>query len=373
MTERERFDAVLHFRQPDRVPNVEIGYWHEALQRWRGEGLPPGMPLSPPKGDKRYTRHSRELTEYFGIDAHNIAFAVGIGSQTDPAPAAATIAEDEDTKTVRYSDGYVQRHLKSNAGIFHELDWAVKSREDWERKKAGYHPGWWAIAGGSPENLPADGRDFAVWADLPGFFWVIRQWMGFEGACTLFADDPTLAREMVGFWADYLVAQSEILFTRVKPEFVAFAEDMAYNHGSMLSPAALREFLLLPYGRVAAVIRSFGIDVIGIESDGFVDEMIPVLAGAGINLWLPFERQCRAGKNDLLALGQAYPWLRMIGGMDKTALAKDREAIDREVAAIPPLVHRGGFIPMVDHKVPPEVSLDNYRYYIEKKTRRLAP
>ena len=25
----------------------------------------------------------------------------------------------------------------------------------------------------------------------------------------------------------------------------------------------------------------------------------------------------------------------------------------------------GGFIPLVDHRVPPDVSLDNYKYYLE--------
>ena len=32
-----------------------------------------------------------------------------------------------------------------------------------------------------------------------------------------------------------------------------------------------------------------------------------------------------------------------------------------------PLVEHGGYIPCVDHRVPPDVSFENYCYYVEKK------
>ena len=34
-----------------------------------------------------------------------------------------------------------------------------------------------------------------------------------------------------------------------------------------------------------------------------------------------------------------------------------------------PLVADGRFIPTVDHGVPPDVSLDDFRYYLERKCR----
>jgi uroporphyrinogen decarboxylase len=36
-----------------------------------------------------------------------------------------------------------------------------------------------------------------------------------------------------------------------------------------------------------------------------------------------------------------------------------------------PLIEEGGFIPTVDHTVPPDVSLENFKYYIEKKKQLL--
>jgi len=58
----------------------------------------------------------------------------------------------------------------------------------------------------------------------------------------------------------------------------------------------------------------------------------------------------------------------MIGGIDKRELTKDKKAIETEVVNIVlPLIEDGGFIPTVDHSVPPDVSLDNFKYYLEIK------
>jgi uroporphyrinogen decarboxylase len=362
--------AVLHFKTPDRVPNVEIGYWGETTARWQKEGLPPDMPLSPSEGDKRYSRHSRELNEYFQLDAHDIAYNVSISGQAHPAPTREVIAEDAETITYRFSDGYMTRNLKSNQGIFQELDWAVKTRKDWERVQKTFFPGRHEISH-SLENLPASDRDFPCMLSAPGFFWQLRVWMGFAEACIVFHDDPGFARDMLNFWADYLLEQFRLVLPHFQPEYVQFDEDMCYNHGPMVSPATVREFILPAYRKVVSYINLMGIDVVGVDSDGLPDELIPILHEAGINLWSPFEIICRKGHADLVALGRKYPWLRMVGGIDKTMLSRGNAAIDQEVSKIILLRKRGGYLPCVDHKVPPEVSLDAYRYYLVQKTKLL--
>ena len=53
---------------------------------------------------------------------------------------------------------------------------------------------------------------------------------------------------------------------------------------------------------------------------------------------------------------------------DKIELSKGRKEIERELhAKIPPLLEIGGYIPHIDHSVPPDISLDNFRYYLERK------
>ena len=51
----------------------------------------------------------------------------------------------------------------------------------------------------------------------------------------------------------------------------------------------------------------------------------------------------------------------------KRALIEGPEAIRREVRRIEPLVRQGGYIPHVDHRVPPDVTYENYVYYLELK------
>jgi len=52
--------------------------------------------------------------------------------------------------------------------------------------------------------------------------------------------------------------------------------------------------------------------------------------------------------------------LRLWGGIDKRELTKDRRAIDDHLRSLAPLVEEGGFIPTVDHLVPPDVPLANF-------------
>ena len=60
--------------------------------------------------------------------------------------------------------------------------------------------------------------------------------------------------------------------------------------------------------------------------------------------------------------------LAFSGGIDKRELAKDKKAIDEELKKkIVPLLETGGYIPTVDHTVPPEISFENFLYYLKLK------
>ena len=44
MNTRERFQAVLNFEKPDRLPVIEWApWWHLTLENWRKQGLPAGF------------------------------------------------------------------------------------------------------------------------------------------------------------------------------------------------------------------------------------------------------------------------------------------------------------------------------------------
>jgi uroporphyrinogen decarboxylase len=70
---------------------------------------------------------------------------------------------------------------------------------------------------------------------------------------------------------------------------------------------------------------------------------------------------------DVASLRDAFPRLQMIGGVDKRALARGKDAIDLELEhKIFPTVLRGGYVPTVDHLVPPDVPWPDFVYYRER-------
>jgi uroporphyrinogen decarboxylase len=96
--------------------------------------------------------------------------------------------------------------------------------------------------------------------------------------------------------------------------------------------------------------------------DDFID--------AGINHFEPCE----------IASDMEPQWIRqrygrgcgIQGGIDKRALAKGPEAIEKEVMRkVPDLLRGGGYCPGVDHAVPSDVSLENFKYFLDL-VRRLG-
>jgi uroporphyrinogen decarboxylase len=57
----------------------------------------------------------------------------------------------------------------------------------------------------------------------------------------------------------------------------------------------------------------------------------------------------------------------MTGGIDKRVLAEGPAAIDRHLERILPAMRaRGGYIPTIDHGVPPETPWQNYLHYRQR-------
>ncbi len=63
--------------------------------------------------------------------------------------------------------------------------------------------------------------------------------------------------------------------------------------------------------------------------------------------------------------------LRLWGGVDKRVLTRGPQAIDAHLLTLAPLIEEGGYIPIIDHTVPPDVSWANFRHYMEQKARLL--
>jgi uroporphyrinogen decarboxylase len=258
-------------------------------------------------------------------------------------------------------------HLR-NAIDFVTRRWVkcpVETRADWEDMKRRYDPDDPSRFPANAEQLGRDlaDRDWFLEISFPGPFWQVREWVGFEGLCVLFYDDVELVREMFSFWSEYIAAILEHTFRFVVPDSVHLSEDMAFKEHSMISPEMAREFLLPAYARWGEIIRAAGCPVYAMDSDGFIGQLIPVWMEAGMNACDPIEV---AAGNDLLEFRRAFGRkMAYRGGIDKRAIARGGEAIEREIERVSPIIREGGYIPGCDHGVPADVTWPNYVRYVK--------
>jgi len=98
--------------------------------------------------------------------------------------------------------------------------------------------------------------------------------------------------------------------------------------------------------------------------------LIPLLLDAGVDTVWPVERASEVSPQQWRQrFGKT---LRIWGGVDKRLLSRGREIVATHLREFIPLIEEGGFIPTVDHTVPPDVSWDDFRTYMDLKQALLA-
>ena len=187
--------------------------------------------------------------------------------------------------------------------------------------------------------------------------------MGLERLLYMFHDDPVLVEDMMEQMCYMEIEAIKRVTKDIRVDCAFFWEDMAFKTGPLISPDMFRKFMLPRYKRVTEALRSNGIDIIFVDSDGNVNELIPLWIEGGVNFIWPLER---AAGNDAVAIRKKYGKnLTIAGNMDKRALLKGKEAIREEVMSkLPFLLEQGGYFPSIDHAVPPDVTFENFVYYI---------
>lgn len=365
MNTRQRYIEAILFGNPDRVP-LEPGWGRKSTrERWHREGLPEdvGNP-----NEYAYRQAGGTLDWPTGGDGFHV------DERMRPQFEEKVVGRLEHSQIVQDWKGNIceiglefdPTYLR-NAIDFVTRRWIrcpVENREDWASMKERYHPD-------DPGRLPADaatlgqrlaGRKHPVAFRFSGPFWQLREWLGFEGLCEAFLDDPDWVREMVGFWREYIARLMESAFCRLVPDHVHFSEDMAYKAHPMIGPEMTREFLLPCYIRWGELLRRHGVPIYGIDSDGDITTLIPVWLEAGVNLVDPME----------VAAGIDLPALRAVhgkrlafgGGIDKRCIAAGGNRIAAEIDRLAPVIRSGGYIPGCDHGVPADVSWPDYARYV---------
>lgn len=375
MLTRERFLGICQFERPGDLcllsPYLN-SFWTKTLEEWIKQGAPKQIL------DTRFRGH------YFQFDHMRLLHEIRTGSSMDkemdiggaiyryeippiaPCYEPRLIAEDEHTVSLLNEGGQTVKVSKVNPEKMPMyLDHPVKDRASWEEYKKRLDPD-------TPERWPADwsayvhkmnSRDVPTTLYVGSFFGYLREWMGLERLLYMFYDDPNLIEDMMDQICYLETECTQRIVKDLRVDQALFWEDMAFRSGPLISPAMFRKFMMPRYRKITDLLRTSGVEVIMVDSDGNLNELIPLWLECGINFFWPLE--CAAG-NDAVALRKKYGRDIVLGGnIDKRALLKGKDATREEVMSkVPFLLESGGYFPSIDHMVPPDVTLENYRYFI---------
>ena len=368
MNERERYLAVTQFGKPDRIPFSPGGGRKSTREAWHSQGLPEDI------GDLSIGEYAyREVGGTIPFPMRGEGFR--INERMIPYFEEKVIGRKGDTQIVQdwkgniceISSKYTTEYLR-NAIDFVTRRWVkcpVENRDDWESMKKRYDADDLSRLPENPEEIGKRlvDREYPITFGFSGPFWQLREWLGFEGLCEMFYDDPDFVKDMIDFWQTHVSRLLERALSYVIPDEVHLSEDMAYKSFSMISPDMVREFLLPTWKKWGQIIRDAGVPNYGMDSDGFIGELIPLWMEAGINVCDPIEV---AAGNDINDFRRRFgKKMAYRGGVDKRAMAKGGQVIIDEINRLRPVIDDGGYIPSCDHGIPADVSWPNFLSYVK--------
>jgi hypothetical protein len=82
-----------------------------------------------------------------------------------------------------------------------------------------------------------------VWYTIEGFFWFPRELFGIENHLYSFFDQKELYHRICEDLLEWHLKAIEKLSVYLNADFMTIAEDMSYNHGSMISRETFEEFI----------------------------------------------------------------------------------------------------------------------------------
>ena len=362
MNDRERFLATMQYEPRDRCPIWDFGFWDEIFPIWHKQGLPEEV------------NNGWQASQFFGMDD----FDAGLGPNSGLIPGfeSKCIKEEGEFVWWRGSDGVVSLSKKNTVSIPEQVDFFLKDRDSWHEFKKFLDPN-------DPRRLPANlgaklekhrdaTRPYPLSVGAGSLYGVPRNWIGMQNLSLLLYDDRALVEEIVEQLAECILVPLARLLALARGKGVTFDyasmwEDICFNRGPLIGPRMFREICGPHYRRITDLLARYDCKIVQLDCDGNIDSLIPIWLDNGVNCMFPIEIGDWA---DPIAMRKKWgKGMLMRGGFDKHILAKGPKEISAEVKRLTPLVEEGGFIPHCDHRVPADVSLANYVFYIKEAKR----
>ena len=352
MTARERFNRQMHYQSVDRCFNMEFGYWGENFQQWdifTENGI----------------TNDQQADVFFSFD--KIGIVSGI-NWIHPLFETKTLEQRSDKMIIQNQDGLIAEVLSnSKSSIPHFIKSSLETPEDWARVKEERFnvddPARLvdvkAIQAAHPGN-----RDYPLGINCGSMIGRIRDLLTFEGLCYAWAEYPEMLEDMVETACRLVEKVLDQVLGAVDFDYAGGWEDICFNHGPILPPSFFRDVVAPRYKRISGKLHAHGIDIWYTDCDGDVRLLIPIFMDSGVNCLFPFEVNSCTHPGELF---DKYEGLRIMGGVDKIQLKSGKAAIKLYLESLVPYVKRGGYIPFCDHRCPPDVTPENYLYYLDLK------
>lgn len=352
LTHRERFCKLYDFESVDRPTRWEaVEFWDQTVREWRACG---GLP------------EDLSYMDYYAFDPRpTISGGLGLTemSLSGPPVQSRVIRDDGHTQVWENDLGRVWRDRTDGTSMPQWLKFPIESHQDWlNRIKPRLDP-----ADHDYDDLDVVAPRIRV-NDEPNGLWLLglyafwRNFWGEEKLAYAFYDSPETLHDMAKAWLALHCECSPRIFEATRVDYTLLHEDMAFKNGPLIGPDLFDEFMSPYYRELFAHLRANAQHRFMLDSDGNNGVILERFIELGMNGLFPFEV---AAGCDAIEFRKTHPRFFIWGGIDKRVLIRSKEEIKREIMEkVPVLWESGGFIPSLDHSVPP-CPQENFEYYLE--------
>ncbi len=362
MTNRDKYNAVMHCSRPEGVPAVHCGYSRELLNKWAAAGY---ISVADAQGWKNSNDICCCLSARLGFDYNFNTFY---------SPVSGLMPEFQESVTAVFADG--SRQMRNRFGqVINDspgtdkppeiVRYLLDSREAW---KTHFLPKLqWSMARISP-SLAFDAAVFNATSTHPpalglgSIFALPLEIMGVKNVKAAATDDPQLLQEIFSTFADVVLENTRTLLDAgFRPDCAFLKEEITPASASVLTPEFFAVYIAPAFRRLQKLLARNGCPITAVNCGQYGENSIPLWAECGAELFFPVSVE------QMLRLRQQYgSRLRGIGGIDPAIFTADRKTVDIAVAALQPLLGSGGFIPCPRGELPPETKWELVQYYTEQ-------
>jgi uroporphyrinogen decarboxylase len=355
MTDRERFNNQMHYKPVDRCFNMEFGYWRENYDLW-------------PIFKKNGVKNEGQANLFFNFDR-----IVGCGGKQwmNPGFENKVVEIRGNTKILQNGDGLLAEvPVDGHDTIPHYIKATIVTPDDWNKCKAAHFrlddPDRKIDVAKIKKDHPAT-RDYPLGVNCGSMIGNIRNMLTFEGLAYATYDYPEMVEDMVETSCQMTEQFLDQVLGQVDFDFATGWEDICFKNGPIVALEFFERVVVPRYVRIGDRLHKHGIDLWYTDCDGDVRPLVPGFLKAGINCLFPFEVMGGGHPGDLLK--EFGKDLRIMGGVDKIQMIKGQKEIAAYMKTLAPLVERGGYIPFCDHRCPPDVTPENYLFYLDLKEK----